>query len=145
MKTITSQQEVDEMIVDGVLRIDGDVRFAVSVVVKAHIIVSGDITAWNITARAITARDISANDISAGDITAWNITARDISANDILARNITAGNITARDISFFAVAVAYKKFKCKSITGQRENSKFFCLDGDVEIKEGKGKLKGGVK
>jgi len=47
--------------------------------------------------------------------------------------NIDAQNIDARDISFFAVAVAYFSFKCKSITSRRDNGKYFCLDADVEI------------
>ena len=62
-------------------------------------------------------------EVKAGNIKAW----------DIEAGNIEAWNIEAGDISFYAVAFAYLSFKCKSIVGRRNNSKYFCLDKEVEI------------
>ena len=56
-----------------------------------------------------------------------------VDAGDIDALDIKAKNIKAGDISFYAFAVAYVSFKCKSILGRRENSKYFCLDNEVEI------------
>ena len=62
---------------------------------------------------------ISAGIKVAGNIDAWNINAL----------NIDAGNIR-----FYAVAFAYLKFVCRSIVSKRDgNSKYFCLDGEVEI------------
>src|SRR3972149_3541662 len=64
MKIYKSQKEVERDVKDGVLAIEGDVRFECSISILASIFVtSGDITARNITA---------------WDITAWDITARDI-------------------------------------------------------------------
>lgn len=53
----------------------------------------------------------------------WNINARDIKAV-----NIDAGNI-----SFYAFAIAYHSFKCKSWKGRRDNHIAKCLDGEIEI------------
>jgi len=51
-------------------------------------------------------------------------------------RNINAGNIDATDISYFAVCFACQGFKCKSVKGERNNCKHFCLDKEIEfIKE----------
>lgn len=77
--------------------------------------------------------------IFANDIKALNIKVHDINACDIYARNIkaldiNAGNINANKISFNAVCFAYKTFVCNAIIGRRENSKYFCLDSDVVIK-----------
>lgn len=63
--------------------------------------------------------------IKAGNITAW-----DIDAWDIKARNIKAGNI-----NFYAICFAYETFKCKTIHGHRENSKYFCLDNEIAYKK----------
>jgi hypothetical protein len=82
---------------------------------------------WNIKAG-----NIDAGNIDAGDINAWNIDARDINASDINAGNIKAGNI-----NFYAVAVAYKSFKCKSWKARRGNYVIKCLDGEIEIKDEK--------
>ena len=102
---------------------------------------AGDIKAWNIEAGDINAIDIDAWnikawDIEARDIEARNIKAWDIKAGDIKAWNIEAGDINALNIKYYAVAVAYNSFKCKSIKGSRKNSKHFCLDGEIKILEG---------
>lgn len=90
------------------------------------------------------ASNIHAADIKAADIKAWNINARNINAYDIKAQNINACdinafdinafNIDAYDIIFEAVCFARETFVCKSIKGQRDNNKYFCLDSDVVIK-----------
>lgn len=69
----------------------------------------------NVEAKIVVNGDINAGNINAGDINAWDI--------------------NARNISFYAVAFAYSSFKCKSIIGRRKNSKYFCLDKEVEIRE----------
>ena len=109
MKIYKTHQEVEADIVDSVLTIQGDVSFEFSLSIEASIIVK------------------------AGNITAWDINARDINARDIIAWDINARDIKAGNISFFAVAFARISFKCKSIIGKRENSKYFCLDSEVEI------------
>lgn len=131
MKIYKNQSEVDADIKDGVLLIKGDVRFEVSFSIEANIVVEeGDINALDINAWDIKAGDINAVDINAGDINAVDIKAGNINAGDI-----NALDINAVDISFYAVAFAYNSFVCKSIVGRRENSKYFCLDKEVEIKK----------
>ena len=96
--------------------------------------VDSNIHAGNIKALNIKALNINAWDIDASDIDALGINARDINACNINARDINACNINAKDIFFYAVCFARKTFVCKSIKGQRDNNKYFCLDSDVVIK-----------
>ena len=136
MKIYKKQLEVEKDIKNGILAVEGDVKFECSISISAGIKVSfgnitardinaGDITAWNITARNITARDINAWDIIAGNINARNITARDI----------IAGNINARDILYWAFCCVYQSIKCLSIKAKREiYSEPICLEGKLEIK-----------
>ena len=65
-----------------------------------------------------------------------NITAEDINARDIDARDIVVRNIDARNIDYYAVCVAYKDIKCKSIKGILDTSKHFVLDGTIDIENG---------
>ena len=123
MKIYKTQGEIEADIKDNVLSIKGDVKFECSFSIEAKIIIE----AGNIEAGDIKAWDIKAGNIKAGDIKAWNIEAW----------NIEAGNIKAGDISFYAVCFAYFSFSCKSIIGQRNNSKYFCLDSEVVIKRDK--------
>ena len=122
MKIYKTQEEIEADIKDDVLTVEGDVKFEVSFSITASLKITGDIIAW----------DIIAGDINALNINAWNINALNINARDIEALNINARDINARNISFYAVCFAYVKFVCKSVIGRRDNSKFFCLDGDVK-------------
>jgi len=108
MKIYKTQRQVEKDIKNGVLAIEGDVKFKCSISINASIVV--------------TAGNIDALNITAGNITAGNITARDINADDIL---------------YHAVCFAYKNITCKSIKGTRENAKHFCLDGEITFKEEK--------
>ena len=108
MKIYKTQAAVERDVVNGVLIVKESVKFAFHLQIEANLRIAGNILAGNILA----------GDISAGDI--------------------SAGNISARDISFYAVCFAYVEFVCKSIRGNRKNSKYFCLDSKVKIeKEGK--------
>ena len=153
MKIYKTQKEVEKDIKNGVLAIEGDVKFECSISIEANIIVSNgninardinarDINAWNINAWDINARNINAGDINAGDINAWDINAWDINARninawDINARDINAGDINARDILYYAFCCVYKNIKCLSIQTRRSpNSQPpICLGGKLEIKE----------
>ena len=117
MKIYKTQQEVEADIKDGVLAIDGDVKFECDISIRASI------NAENINARNINAWDINAENINAENINAWNINAR---------------NITAGDIKYYAFCQSYESIKCKSIEAKREvHQEPICLDGEVIIKEEK--------
>ena len=155
MKIYKTQREVEEDIKDGVLAINGDVKFECNININADItaenitalgieannIKSGGIKAFDINAENITARDIDAVDIKSGDIKSGGIDARDITAGDIKAwsikaRNIFALDIIALDISYYALCLAYHSIKCKSWKAGRDSHKEpICLDGELIIKE----------
>ena len=137
MKIYKTQRQVEKDIKDGILAIEGDVKFECSISIDASIVViGGDITAGNICAHDITAKNIIACNITAGgDIDAGDINVRNVTAFDVTAGNIIAGNIDARDILYYAVCFAYQDIKCVSINGKRENARHFCLDGEITIKK----------
>jgi len=111
MKVYKTQSAVEKDIKDGVLTIEGDVRFECSISILASInVICGDIDAENIDAGNINARDINA----------WDINARDINARDIL---------------YYAFCSVYNSVKCLSIKARREvYSEPICLDGELIIK-----------
>jgi hypothetical protein len=129
-KIYKTQQEVEKDIKNGVLEVEGDVKFECSISINASIVVNaGNINAWDINAWDINAGDINAWDINAWDINAWNINARNINALDINARDINA-----RDIKYFAFLLAYNSIKCNSYEAKRErHQEPICLDGSLEI------------
>ena len=107
MKIYKTQKEVEKDIKNGVLAIEGDVKFECSIYISASI--------------KVTAGDINALDINAWNINAWNI---------------NAGNIDAGDILYYAFCGVYDSIKCLSIKAKREkHSEPVCLDGKLEIKD----------
>jgi len=109
MKIYTTQREIEADIKDGVLAIEGDVKFECSFAIKASIVVKGNITALNINA--------------------FNIT-----VHNLIARNITALKITAANISYYAFCNVYLSIKCESIKARRSpHSKPVCLGGNLTI------------
>jgi len=122
MKIYKTQKEVEKDIKNGVLAIEGDVKFECSIYISASI--------------KVTAGDINALDINAWNINAWNINAGNIDAWNINAGNIDAGNIDARNILYYAFCGVYDSIKCLSIKAKREkHSEPVCLDGKLEIKD----------
>ena len=130
-KTINGDwiMEKDEVI-DGDLIVTGNISGKDGS--RFNLRVEGNITAYNIVAGNINARNIDAWNINAGNIDALGINARDINAGDINARDIDALNMDIRDLIFWAVAIAYKSFKCKTWKARRDNFVIKCLDGEVQ-------------
>ena len=127
MKTYTNIKEVNKDIVNGVLRVDDDIHITFN-----ECKIEADIVCRNLTARTLTARNINAYDINARNLDAYDINADNINAHDVNARNLDAHNV-----NYFAVCFAYENIICDSIEGRRENSKHFCLDGEITIREPK--------
>ena len=133
---IINKQEELEALIDS----NNDIIIEDDLIIRCDINIDTNINARNINARnikamGINARNINAWDINAGDINAGDINARNINAVDIKAGDINARNINAGDIEYYAACYAYNSIICKSIKGQRTNSKHFVLDGELKIKE----------
>ena len=125
---------------DNWLNVDIQFTLKITANIKARDINACDINAWDINAWDINACDINACDINACDINACDINACDINAWDINACDINACDINARDINawdivFFAICMATQNLVCKSITGERNNAKYLCLDSEPVIKQ----------
>ncbi len=135
MLTITSNEQANSLIKDGVLYVDDDIEiafdgFRIDADIKCRNISSkgrprdinakdinaGDIYAEDIKADNINAFNIDVMDIIAWDIIAKNIDASNISANNIKAKNIEARNIIADDIE--ALNIDARDIDAKNITAE---------------------------
>ena len=129
-------KENDEYIDTVVFNFDLNVKANIDALdIDAHNIEAYGINAYNINANNINVYNINAINIYVNNINADDIKADDIDASDIYAWNIYAFDIKANDINYYAICVAYKNIKCKSIKGRRKNAKHFTLDGKLEVLE----------
>jgi len=72
----------------------------------------------------------------------WNLTCKDLicwnlNCKALICWNLICWGLDCKDLNFYAVAVAYKSFKCKSWKARRDNYIIKCLDGEIEIKDKK--------
>jgi len=71
------------------------------------------------------------------NLTCWDLTCNDLNCNDLDCRDLTCWDLNCRDLNFWAIAIAYNSFKCKSWKSERKNYIIKCLDGEMEIEEEK--------
>ena len=139
MLTLTSNEQAEKLIKDGVLAVDDDVEiafdgFSIEADIKCRNIYSKDYRR-DINCKDIDCRNIDCMNINCEDIDCRNIDCMDINCKDINCWDINCGNIDCRDISYYAVCFAHKSLKCTFIKGRRDNCKHFCLNGEITFKE----------
>ena len=66
----------------------------------------------------------------------WNLDCRDLNCGNLNCgnldcRDLNCGNLNCGNLNFYAVAVAYNSFKCKSWKARRNNYIIKCLDGEI--------------
>ena len=113
------------------LKVEGDIDCNN---IDCHNITCLDINCRNITCHNITCLDINCLDINCLDIDCLDINCLDIDCHDIDCNDIICNNIDCCGIRYYAVCVAYKNIRCKTIVGRRKNSRHFVLDGKIEIR-----------
>ena len=120
MKIYKTQEEVNADIKDGVLVIDGDVRFECDISIKASIVVTkGNLNCWN---------------LKCFDLTCWDLKCFDLTCWDLNCENLTCGNLKCRDLTYYALCIAYQSITCTSYKARREvHQKPICLDGELTI------------
>ncbi len=122
--------------------IKGDLVLKENTIIDDNLTVEGDIRCegryWDLKVNGnIDCMNIDCWNIDCGDITCGDINCRDIDCLNIDCWNIDCWNINCGDLNFYAFAIAYKSFKCKSWKARRDNYVIKCLDRKIEIKDDK--------
>jgi len=58
----------------------------------------------------------------------------DLNCLNLNCSNLDCRNLNCRNLDFYAVAIAYNSFKCKSWKARRKNHIIKCLDGEIKLK-----------
>jgi hypothetical protein len=98
--------------------------------VEGNIICEGGL--WN----------LNCGDLKCGDLKCWNLKCGDLNCRDLKCWDLNCLNLKCWDLNcrgldclnlnFYAIAIAYNSFKCKSWKAGRENYIIKCLDGEIE-------------
>lgn len=121
--------------------IEGDWIMEKDEVIKEDLIVKGNISGkdgiiynlivkGSLDCRNLDCRNLNCRNLNCMDLTCWDLNCRDLTCRDL-----KCWYLNCRDLNFYAVAFAYNNIKCKSIKGRRTKSKYFVLDGEIEIEK----------
>ena len=98
-----------------------------------------DLRCENLDCKNLDCWDLRCWDLRGGDLKCWDLDCNDLdclnlNCGNLNCRDLKCGNLNCRDLIFYAVAIAYNSFKCKSWKASRPNYIIKCLDGEIETK-----------
>jgi hypothetical protein len=109
--------------------IQGDWIMKKDEIIEESLLVEGNISGKNGNRyNLIVKGDLNCRDLNCRDLNCRNLNCRNLDCWDL-----KCWDLNCLDLDFYAVAFSYNSFKCKSVKGRRENSKYFCLDKEVEV------------
>ena len=81
--------------------------------------------------------DLKCRNLKCWDLVCWDLVCLDLKCNNLACRDLKCWDIVCwdlkcRDLSYYAFAIAYKTFRCKTAKAQRENGFHKCLDSEIE-------------
>ena len=107
--------------IKGNLILEKDTTYEDSVTVEGCIL-GKDGERFNLTIKGnLTCWDLKCLDLTCEDLTCWDLT-----CNDLTCWDLTCGNL-----NFYAFAITYNSFKCKTWKARRDNYVIKNLDGEI--------------
>jgi len=77
--------------------------------------------------RNLKCSDLKCNNLECRDLECWDLKCRDLECRDL-----KCWDLKCRDLSYYAFAIAYSSFRCKTAKARRENGFHKCLDSEIE-------------
>jgi len=77
-------------------------------------------------------RDLRCNDLRCWNLECWNLKCDDLKGLDLECDDLECDDLECRDLSYYAFAIAYNSFRCKTAKARRENGFHKCLDSEIE-------------
>jgi len=90
---------------------------------------------WNLNCKNLNCRNLNCRNLNCMDLNCKNLNCRNLDCWNLNCKNLNCKNLNCMDLDFYAVAVAYNSFKCRSWKAKREKYIIKCLDGEIEIKK----------
>jgi hypothetical protein len=94
-----------------------------------------DLKCWDLNCGDLNCWDLNCGDLNCGDLNCGDLNCLDLDCGNLNCGNLNCGDLNCLNLNFYALAIAYKSFKCKSWKARRENYIIKCLDGEIEVKE----------
>ena len=112
MITINKKEEMEKYLVGNTYVIEDDVTINITLDLVCNNLKCMDLECWDLKCRDLECNDLKCNNLKCRDLECWDL--------------------KCRDISYYAFAIAYSSFRCKTAKAQRENGFHTCLDSEIE-------------
>ena len=130
-------------IIKGNLILKENTIFNEDLKVEGNIICEGgrwDLNCWDLNCLDLNCKDLNCRDLDCWDLNCLdlncnNLICLDLNCNNLICWDLNCRDLNCLDLSFYAVAIAYNSFKCKSWKAKREKYIIKCLDGKIEVEK----------
>jgi hypothetical protein len=96
-------------------------------------LICGDLNCWNLNCWDLDCRNLTCGDLNCRNLNCRDLNCWDLNCWNLNCWNLNCWNLICWDLNFYAFAIAYSSFKCKSWKARRDNYVIKCLDGEIEI------------
>ena len=129
-------KEFKMKIIEGDLIMTEDMTFDDDLKVNGNIYgkdgIKYDLNCGNLNCLNLNCENLTCLDLNCENLNCWDLNCWDLTCFDLTCRDLNCGNLNCWDLTFYAVAIAYKSFKCKTWKARRQNYIIKCLDGEIK-------------
>jgi hypothetical protein len=112
MITINKKEEMEKYLVGNTYVIEDDVTININL----------DLECYN----------LKCNNLECYNLKCINLKCNDLKCNDLKCNNLECWDLVCNDLRYYAFAIAYNSFRCKTAKARRENGFHKCLDSEIE-------------
>jgi len=104
---------------------------------RYNLTVKGDLDCRNLDCGNLDCLDLDCLDLDCRNLDCGNLDCGNLKCLNLDCRNLNCDNLDCLNLSFYAFAITYNSFKCKSWKARRPNYIIKCLDGEIETNKPK--------
>ncbi len=117
MITINKKEEMEKYLAGNTYVIEDDVTININLDLKC---------------RDLKCNDLECNDLECNNLKCRNLECNDLECNDLECWDLVCHYLECSNLSYYAFAIAYSSFRCKTVKARRENGFHKCLDSEIE-------------
>ena len=90
-----------------------------------------NLNCWNLDGNNLDCLNLNGNNLNCLDLDCNNLNCLNLNCNNLNCLNLDCNNLNCNNLIFYATAIAYNSFKCKTWKARRRNYIIRCLDEKI--------------
>ncbi len=122
MIIINKKEEMEKYLVGNTYVIEDDVTININL----------DLRWMNLRCNDLNCSELNCSDLRCNDLVCNELRCLDLVCNDLRCLDLECNDLVCNDLRYYAFAIAYNSFRCKTAKARRENGFHKCLDSEIE-------------